>query len=157
MRTIPDDAAIELEETPFFSQTRYQCGPAALATTLVASGANAELDELVDAVYLPGRQGSLQLEMLAATRSAGRLPYVVNKTLSALLEELDAGRPVIVLQNLGVRVIPRWHYAVVVGIDAGRDRVILRSGTERRRVGRNAGPAKGPGPRRRRQRRGGFA
>ena len=39
---------------------------------------------------------------------------------------------VLVLQNLGVAVIPRWHYAVVVGIDTDRDRVILRSGEERR-------------------------
>ena len=134
VRTLPDDAAIELEETPFFSQSRYQCGPAALATTLVASGANAELDELVDAVYLPGRQGSLQLELVAAARRYDRLPYIVDGTLAAIQAELMAGRPVLVMQNLGVAAIPRWHYAVVIGIDAANDAVVLRSGTDRRRV-----------------------
>lgn len=134
VRALPNPyATVELVDVPFHAQERYQCGPAALTTILETSGANVSVEDVVTRVYIPGRQGSLQLEMLAATRTAGRIPYVVNKTLSALLKELDAGRPVIVLQNLGVRLIPRWHYAVVVGIDAGRDRVILRSGTERRR------------------------
>lgn len=92
------------------------------------------MQDLVDRVYLPGRQGSLQVEMLAATRSVGRLPYVIDGTLQALWNELAAGRPVVVLQNLGVAVIPRWHFAVVVGIDTERDAILLRSGVEQRRV-----------------------
>jgi hypothetical protein len=126
-------AQIELSDTPFHAQERYQCGPAALTTVLEASGAEVTLNEIVKKVYLPDRQGSLQLELLAATRTSGRLPYVINSSMDAILSELDAGRPVLVLQNLGVSAIPRWHYAVVVGIDTHRDRVILRSGTERRR------------------------
>jgi tetratricopeptide (TPR) repeat protein len=72
--------------------------------------------------------------MLAATRTEGRVPYVIDGTMGAIWNELEAGRPAIVLQNLGVAAIPRWHYAVVVGIDAERDEVILRSGTDRRRI-----------------------
>ncbi|HSM32441.1 MAG TPA: PA2778 family cysteine peptidase, partial [Woeseiaceae bacterium] len=87
-------------------------------------------------VYLPGRQGSLQVELLAATRTEGRLPYVIDGTLEAVWKELQAGRPVLVLQNLGVAAIPRWHYAVVVGIDTRQGDVILRSGTDKRRVTR---------------------
>ena len=126
--------AIELEDTPFYPQERYQCGPAALTTVLDQSGAAVALDDIVDKVYLPGRQGSLQVELLAATRTEGRLPYVIDGSLAAIREELAAGRPVLVLQNLGVAAIPRWHYAVVVGIDADSGDVILRSGTDRRRV-----------------------
>jgi len=92
------------------------------------------MQDLVDRVYLPGRQGSLQVEMLGATRSVGRLPYVIDGTLQALWNELAAGRPVVVLQNLGVAVIPRWHFAVVVGLDTERDAILLRSGVEQRRV-----------------------
>jgi len=98
------------------------------------SGAEVSLPQIVDKVYLPGKAGSLQLEMLAATRTSGRLPYVVDGSLGALWEELSAGRPVVVLQNLGIAAIPTWHYAVVVGIDPAEGRVILRSGTDRRRV-----------------------
>lgn len=105
-------------------------------TVLEASGADVSLAELVDKVYLPGREGSLQVEMLAATRTSGRIPYRLDGTLSALMAELQQGRPVVVLQNLGVVALPRWHYAVVVGIDPEEEEIILRSGTDRRRVTR---------------------
>lgn len=129
-------APVELVDAPFFPQERYQCGPAALATALASSGLGVDLGNLVDRVYLPGKQGSLQVEMLAATRTAGRIPYVVDGTLQALMNQLADGRPVVVLQNLGVAAIPKWHYAVVVGIDPARKHVVLRSGTDRRRVTR---------------------
>jgi hypothetical protein len=134
VRSLPGEESLELVDTPFFPQERYQCGPAALTTILVASGAEALLDDVVDAVYLPGSMGSLQLELVAATRRHDRLPYVIDGTLATIHAELEAGRPVLVLQNLGIAAIPRWHYAVVVGIDVGSGDVVLRSGTERRRV-----------------------
>jgi tetratricopeptide (TPR) repeat protein len=132
VRSLPNDVSTELDGTPFFPQERFQCGPAALTTTLLASGADVRLDDIVDAVFLPGKEGSLQLELVAAARRYDRLPYVIDGTLAAIQAELEAGRPVLVLQNLGVAAIPRWHYAVVVGIDAENQDVVLRSGTERR-------------------------
>ena len=130
----PNALPVELVGTPFHPQERYQCGPAALMTVLEASGADVTLQDLVDRVYLPAREGSLQVEMLAATRTSGRIPYRLDGTLSALLAELHRGRPIVVLQNLGVAAFPRWHYAVVAGIDPENYEVILRSGTDRRRV-----------------------
>lgn len=123
---------LELRDVPFFPQDEFQCGPAALATVLVNSGVAVSPDELTDKVYLPEREGSLQLELLAASRRYERLPYVLDGTLAAILAELDAGRPVLVLQNLGVASFPIWHYAVVVGYDAPRSEIILRSGEQRR-------------------------
>ena len=67
---------------------------------------------------------------MGATRRAGRIPYPVAREPAALFEELDAGRPVLVLQNLLVRTVPRWHYAVVVGADPVRNRVVLNSGDQ---------------------------
>jgi tetratricopeptide (TPR) repeat protein len=125
-------AGVELESTPFFPQQDDQCGPAALATVLVASGAQVAPDELVSEVYLPGRKGSLQAELKAAARSRGRLPYVLPPSLDDLLAQLAAGHPVLVLQKTGAGPWPGWHYAVVIGYDASRDRLVLRSGTERR-------------------------
>lgn len=125
---------VELETTPFFPQDRYQCGPAALATVLSASGAEASAEGLVAEVYLPGRRGTLQPELIAATRRRDRVPYVLPPDTTALLQALDAGLPVLVLQKLGAGPLPGWHYAVVVGYDATRDRVLLRSGTERRKA-----------------------
>ncbi|MGQ4661608.1 PA2778 family cysteine peptidase [Lysobacter sp. F6437] len=120
-----------LADVPFYPQDEYQCGPAALATVLVDSGVSTSPEALVPQVYLPGREGSLQVELVAATRRAGRIPYVVEPDTDALLAELHAGRPVLVLQNLLVRTVPRWHYAVLVGTDPAANEVILNSGTER--------------------------
>lgn len=128
------DGIAELTDTPFFPQREYQCGPAALATVLQASGVEATPADLVRTVYTPGRQGSLQVDLLATTRATGRVPYVLGGTLSDIAGELRAGRPVVVLQNLGVKLIPRWHYAVVVGLNLTDDTVVLRSGIDRRRV-----------------------
>ena len=123
---------LELRDTPFFPQAEYQCGPAALATVLVASGIGASPDELTGKVYLPQRQGSLQLELIAASRRYNRLPYVLNGKLASIISELASGRPVLVLQNLGLASYPIWHYAVVIGLDASRDEIILRSGDRQR-------------------------
>jgi tetratricopeptide (TPR) repeat protein len=127
-------AQIELAGTPFFAQEDHQCGPSALATVLEASGAEALPEQLIGEVYLPGRQGSLQQELLAAARRRGRLAYVLSADSDALLAELWAGRPVLVLQNLGVDAYPIWHYAVLIGFDAKRNEVILRSGRQERLV-----------------------
>jgi tetratricopeptide (TPR) repeat protein len=124
---------IELTGTPFYPQEMYQCGPAALMTLLTDSGVQTTMEALVQQVYLPARNGSLQIEMLAATRAAGRLAYLLEPTLAAVIAELEAGRPVLVLQNLGVSWFPRWHYAVVVGVNPATGKVTLRSGTDARR------------------------
>src|SRR5690606_18949510 len=86
---------------------------------------------LVSQVYIPARRGSLQIEMLAAARRYGRLPYVLDGSLAEMLEEVGTGKPVLVMQNLGLSRLPQWHYAVVVGYDLGRSEIRLRSGTIR--------------------------
>lgn len=124
----------ELTATPFFAQERYQCGPAALAMSLNAAGIPVKPEALVPQVYLPERQGSLQPEMLAAGRRHGMLSMTIPPRLDALLTEVAAGNPVIVLQNLSLPWFPLWHYAVVVGYDLDHTEIILRSGTTERLV-----------------------
>lgn len=129
---IASSRLVELDQTPFFPQTAHQCGPAALATVLGASGVTQTPEDLARLVYLPGRRGSLQIEMQAAPRQFARISHGVEPRLDAIMAELDAGRPVLVLHNYGLPFWPRWHYAVVVGYDGARDRVVLRSGKIRR-------------------------
>lgn len=124
----------ELVDVPFFPQSDYDCGPAALATVLAHSGVPVTAEALIDAVYVEALRGSLQAELSAAARRHGRLPYPIEPEPRALLAEVAAGRPVLVLQNLGLPRVPIWHYAVVVGFDALDGRVVLRSGAEKRRV-----------------------
>lgn len=129
-----DGTRIELAQVPFYPQSAYQCGPAALATVLRQAGVVVDPEQLVDAVYLPDKKGSLQVELMATARRYGRVPYPINPDLAGLLDTLRAGHPVLVLQNLGIEHWPLWHFAVVIGFDAKRDEFILRSGTTRREV-----------------------
>jgi hypothetical protein len=122
----------ELESVPFFPQTRDHCGPAALATVLAHQGLAADPQQLGDAIYLPGRRGTLQLELLGGARRAGAVPTPLPGELAALLREIAAGHPVLLLQNRGLAVAPVWHYAVLVGYDLDVEETILRSATERR-------------------------
>ncbi len=132
----PADAAVptELTDTPFYPQQTHECGPAALAMMLDAAGVPVTPEDLVAQIYLPGRHGSLQLEIVAATRRHRRVPYVLAPDVQALFAELRAGHPVLVLQDLGVGPLHVWHYAVVIGYEPHTRRVVLRSGTTRRLV-----------------------
>ncbi len=125
---------VELTDVPFFPQEAYQCGPAALATVLNWSGVAVTPEALTPQIYLPARKGALALELIAAARRHGRVPYVLRPELEALLAEVAAGHPVLVLQNLGFGWLPRWHYAVVIGFDLKHEEVVLRSGALARRV-----------------------
>lgn len=119
-------------DVPFFAQTQYQCGPAALAMLARHAGLPTTPDDLTAQVYVPGRQGSFQVEMLAAARRQGLVAYALRPQLEDVLREVAAGHPVLVFQNLSLPVRPVWHYAVVIGFDRQRNTLVLHSGeTER--------------------------
>ncbi|MGK7295827.1 MAG: PA2778 family cysteine peptidase [Candidatus Wenzhouxiangella sp. M2_3B_020] len=128
------DSSVYLEDTPFHPQLENHCGPAALMTVLEASGVHPEYQAVADRVFVPGLEGSLQVEMMAAARSFERIPFRVGGTLADVLAEVEAGHPVLILQNLRIRTWPAWHYAVVVGYDREDKRIVMRSGTEREMV-----------------------
>lgn len=121
-------AQVALSQVPFFPQEDYECGPAALAMVANTAGVRVTPEALVDQVYLPGRQGSLQPEMMAATRRQGLLAYPLKPSIEAVLREVAAGNPVLVFQNLAFPIYPVWHYAVVMGYDRERHVLLMHSG-----------------------------
>jgi len=78
--------------------------------------------------------GSLQVEMFAAARRHGAIAYQLAPDLNDVLHEIAAGTPVIVLQNLAFSWNPVWHYAVAIGYDLDSGEIILRSGSEQRKI-----------------------
>lgn len=122
----------EIADVPFFPQEDYQCGPSALATALVNSGVKVTPEELNSKVYIPERHGSLQAEMLAAPRAYDRVSYRLEPRFDALIREVAAGNPVIILQNTSPAVFDNWHYAVVVGYDYPAGELYMRSGKNER-------------------------
>lgn len=123
---------LELTDVPYHPQEALQCGPAALAEMLGWSGREVSPETLESDLFIPAREGTLRTEMLAQARARGRVAYQVPGTFDALMEELRAGHPVLVFQNLGLGWLPVWHYAVVVGYDPEADAFILRSGEHER-------------------------
>lgn len=122
--------SVWLRDVPFVAQPDWQCGPAALSIAMAAAGRPVPVGVLADSAFVPGLQGTLQAEMLAASRRQGMLATELAPSLDALRSELAAGRPVIVLQNLGLAAWPKWHYAVLVGYDTAAGEVRLHSGDQ---------------------------
>ncbi len=125
---------VELADVPFYPQQKYQCGPAALATVINYYQQSTSPDELLPMVYIPQLKGTLQAEMLAAVRQYKLLAIEQEGQLASILNEIAAGHPVLVLQNLGYGFYPFWHYAVVIGYDLPNQQLILRSGEIKRLV-----------------------
>lgn len=121
-------ASVVIDQVPFHAQDAYQCGPAALAMMLNYRGISDTPATLKDRVYLPERRGSLQVEMVSAARERDLLVYPLAHNLETLIAELDAGNPVLVLQNLAFNWYPQWHYVVVIGYDLSRKEMIVHSG-----------------------------
>jgi len=127
----PDLPAASRIEVRYFAQKDHQCGPAALAMVLDAAGDSVTPADLVGSVFVPAREGSLPPEMLAAVRRRGRLAVELDPDIGAVLTEVAAGNPVVVLQNLSLPIIPIRHYSVVVGYDLSREDIFLQSGGQK--------------------------
>ena len=118
----------EVPAVPFFAQDDFYCGPAALAMTLAWSGLQVTDDQIAPLIYTPGREGTLQSDVITGARRYGRLAVPV-RDLRSLLGEIAAGTPVLVLQNLALDWYPQWHYAVAIGYDLDASTLTLNSGT----------------------------
>ena len=89
---LPKDAeAVRPTSVPFHPQDQWQCGPAALATILGASGIEIAPGALVPEVWIPDRRGTLAPELAAATRRHGRIAWQITPSLEGLIAELAAG------------------------------------------------------------------
>lgn len=125
----------QVENVPFIEQSAGHCGPASLAMVMNWAGHQTSVDELAPKVMTSSKEGSLQEDMISATRREGLMGIRV-ADFRPLLSELNAKHPVIVFKNLGLSWYPRWHYAVVTGYDLERAELTMHSGPERNeRVG----------------------
>jgi hypothetical protein len=122
---VPPPAAVA---APFVAQPPDHCGPAALAMAMAAVGHPVDVGALSALAFTPGLRGALQAEMAAAVRRHGLLAVEAPPTIAGLQAALAGGHPVVVLQNLGLDSLPRWHYAVLVGLDPVDGSVRLHTG-----------------------------
>ncbi len=109
---------------PFFPQEGFQCGPAGMAMVLGWSG----LDIKPQALDARMKGASDPRRVLADyANHYGRLAYPITGT-QAMVTELAAGHPVLVVQNLGVESRPLWNCVVAIGFDRAANEVLAHAG-----------------------------
>ena len=122
---LPSDIKLDV---PFIEQIDNYCGPASLAMVANYYGNPVTADDVAQLIYIPEKKGSLQIEMQAAARNLDLVAFTMNMDLASLRAEINAERPVIILQNLAFNIYPVWHYSVVTGRDPNNDYFLLHSG-----------------------------
>lgn len=136
INTLTTDPAIagatEIQDLAYFPQQDDQCGPAALATMLDYNHIITTPEQLRPYLYIPDKGGTLTIELEASARQYNLIVYPLRPDLSDILRELDAGHPVLVMQNLGFSWFPQWHFAVAIGYDLSKQKIYLRSGPDKR-------------------------
>lgn len=122
----------EIAGLAYFPQQDDQCGPASLATMLAYNQITTTPEQLRPSLYIPQKGGTLAIEMDARARQFNLIVYPLRPDMADILLELDAGHPVLVMQNLGFSWLPQWHFAVAIGYDLNAQQILLRSGPDKR-------------------------
>lgn len=116
-----------IENVEFVDQSAGYCGPATLTMALRWAGKAVTVAEIAPQVFTPGFNGSLQTDLISASRRQSMMAVKIN-SLAQLLSEVAAGHPVIIFENLALSWAPQWHYALVLGYDLAKQEIILHSG-----------------------------
>jgi predicted double-glycine peptidase len=112
--------AIYVKQVPFYPQTQYQCGPAALATVLNYYGRHVTPEEIAQEIYRPQMKGTLSLDMWQYAKKHDLQSSVQEGSWEFLEMQVGRERPIIAFLNFGYREVPLGHFLVVVGVDSRR-------------------------------------
>lgn len=123
-----------IEQVPFYRQTAYACGPAALAAVLAYHQRPVDLDELTRAVVIPKLQGTLPMDMERAAKEQGLRTTTAHGDRDLLFSSLKRDRPVICLLDLGFGPLQQPHYVVLIGYDDRNRLYIMHDGITRDRT-----------------------
>jgi len=119
----------EILGVPFVAQTEAHCGPATLTMAMQWAGKKINLEKVSPQVFTPGMKGSLQADMIGASRRNGLMAVPISG-MNSLMTEIANNHPVVVFENLAVSWLPQWHYAIVFGYDLDKPHVLMHSGPE---------------------------
>ncbi len=108
-----------IEGVPFVRQESRFCGPAALSSVLAYYGRDVDQGTIAQAVYCEGLKGSLVTDLETYARERGFRTRLAQGVIDDLRRFTDAGKPVIVLVDLGFWVVSRPHYLVVTDVTEG--------------------------------------
>lgn len=124
----------ELSSVPFYRGNANHSGAMALATVLSQQGAPITPGLLDQSLGLPQAVDSLDTAIPRVARQFGKVVYPLDKQLDALFTQVAAGYPVLVRYQEGSILWSEPRYAVLIGYDRYKKRVLLRSGMHRRQL-----------------------
>lgn len=122
---------VELVDVPFFQLSDAPGGPSALAALLNHHRVITSPGLVDERMQQLAKGQSAQAGLEAVARSYDLLVYPLPGNLDALMQQVSAGHPVLVMQD---RLFggPGSQFAVLVGYDQRERILILRSGNSRR-------------------------
>ncbi|MFI8556861.1 peptidase C39 family protein [Pseudomonas putida] len=125
---------VEISSVPFYKGNANHSGAMALAAVLSQQGAPITPGLLDKPLNLPQGADALDTGIPRVAREYGMVVYPLDKTLEALLVQVAAGNPVLVRYQEGSAWWSEPRYAVLIGFDRYKGRVLLRSGMHRRQM-----------------------
>ncbi|WP_236176390.1 peptidase C39 family protein [Pseudomonas qingdaonensis] len=123
---------VELGAVPFYRGNANQSAPMALAAILSQQGVRITPGLLEGPLQLPQGVDRLQASVATVARQYGMVVYPLDGTLPALLTQVAAGNPVLLRYQEGSAFWSEPRYALLVGYDRYKSRVLLRAGNNRR-------------------------
>lgn len=103
-----------IPNVPFFKQTKYHCGPAALACVYNFHGVRQSADEISERIYSREQKGSLNLQLLIDAREQGLSATMYSGSFEKIKDAVDSEKPLILMLSEGADAL---HYVVVVGYE----------------------------------------
>lgn len=132
MSGLPD--RVELNSVPYFRGKANHSGAMALAALLRQQGIEITPGLLDKPLHLPEQVDQLEASTQRVAREYGMVVYPLATDMRAVLAQVAAGYPVLVRYTDGSMFWSEPRYAIVVGYDRFKDRVLLRAADERRKV-----------------------
>ena len=123
-----------ISDVPFFPQSKYQCGPATLASVLNYHGSQVTPGEIAEAIYEKRLKGTLSIDLMLFARRMGFNAKSYKGSISDLKGHISRDRPLIVFRDLGYPLLPIRHFSVVIGYDDAKGILVLHSGKRRNRL-----------------------
>ena len=123
-----------ISDVPFFPQSKYQCGPASLASVLNYHGCRVTPEEIAEAIYKKQLKGTLNVDLFLFARRMGFNASAFKGSIADLKDAISKERPLIVFQDLGYPLLPVRHFSVVIGYDHAKKILVLHSGKRKNKV-----------------------
>lgn len=125
---------VEISSMPFYRGKANHSGAMALAALLSQQGVVVTPGLLDKPLNLPQGADALGQRIPEVAREYGMVVYPLDKRLDALLTQVAAGNPVLLRYEEGSAWWSEPRYAVLIGYDSYKQRVLLRSGMQRRQL-----------------------